>query len=399
VSGRAGGPLAGVLVVDLTRFMAGPYGTQLLAYLGADVVKIEEPGRGDPMRGLSRYSQNGLSAHFASGNSSKRSVTLDLRSDEGKRVFLDLVARADVVMENFRPGTLERLGLGYDTLREVNPRLVFASVTGFGQSGPWAGWPSYDLIAQAIGGTMSLTGEPGRPPVKMGVPIGDLAGGVLGALGVVAALYRRERSGAGEAIDVSMLDAQLSLLNYHAHFWFASGEVPQAEGDGHPNLAPYRSFETASGRLVVAVYGDPFWPGFCRALDAPELIDDPRFARNELRLANRPELEALVERRLRERPREEWQERFVAEGVPAGPLNSVADAVRSVQALAREMIVDVDGPDGEPMRVLGNPIKVRSGTPVPSAPPALGRHTDDVLAGLLGYDRERIAALHEAGIV
>jgi formyl-CoA transferase/CoA:oxalate CoA-transferase len=284
-------------------------------------------------------------------------------------------------------------------MREVNPRAVVASVTGFGQNGPWAGWPSYDLVAQAVGGAMSLTGERGGRPVKMGVPVGDIAAGAMCALGIVAALVRRERTGAGDGVDVGMMDVQLSLLNYHAHFYFASGESPQPEGDGHPNLAPYRAFDTESGGMVVAVYGDPFWPGCCRALGLPELIEDARFATNAERVRHRDDLEAILASRFLERTRDEWQARFVEEGVPAGPLNSVADALESPQATARDMVVEVAGPDGAPMRLLGNPIKLTSGTRAPDPPPRLGEHTDSILGDMLGYDEARIVALHEEGVV
>jgi methylmalonyl-CoA mutase cobalamin-binding domain/chain len=392
-------PLTGVRVLDLTRYLAGPHGSQLLAQLGAEVIKVEPPELGDPMRSVSLYFQDGFASHFVSGNAGKKSVTLDLQRPEGRRIFLEMVAKADVVMENYRPGTLARLGLDHPQLAAVNPRVVLGSVSGFGQTGPWRDWASFDLVAQAVGGGMSLTGEPGQPPVKMGLPVGDLAAGIVVALGVVAALYRARETGRGEAVDVSMMDVQLSLLSYLAHYSWASGRSPEPEGSGHPNIVPYRIFPTPTGYLAVAVYGDHFWPGFCRALELPELIADPRFATNQLRCAHRAALEPLLSARLASRPREEWMARLAAEGVPAGPVHRVDEALASPQAEAREMVKRVKGPGGGELALLGCPIKFSSGEAAPSAPPALGQHTDEVLRELCGYDGERLADLRRTRVI
>ncbi len=393
------GPLAGVRVLDLTRYMAGPYGTQLLAYLGAEVIKIEPPGTGDPMRAVSRYVQDGVSAHFASGNASKKSVTLDLRHPGGRQVFLEMVRAADVVVENFRPGMLSKLGLDYQTLRAANPAVVLGSVSGFGQTGPWRDWPAFDLIAQAAGGTMSLTGEPGRPPVKMGIPVGDLAAGVFVVLGILAALHRRRDSGVGDWVDVSMMDVQVSLLNYHAHYYFASGRAPEPEGAGHPNIVPYQIFPTPTGYLAVAVYGDRFWPGFCRALGLPELADDPRFRTNDLRCRHRDALGALLAARFGERPRDAWVERLVAEGVPAAPVFGVDEALASPQTLARRMVWTAEDADGKRHALLGSPIKFQQHETVPAPPPRLGQDTEEVLTRMLGYDAARVRDLRRQHIV
>ena len=392
-------PLAGVRVLDLTRYLAGPHGAQLLAQLGAEVIKVEPPEGGDAMRSVSLHFQGGLSAHFASGNASKKSVTLDLRRAEGRRVFLTMVAKADIVLENYRPGTLARLGLDHATLAEANPRIVLGSISGFGQTGPWRDRASFDLVAQAVGGGMSVTGEPGEPPVKMGLPVGDLVAGVFAALGVVAALFRARASGRGEAVDVSMMDVQLSLLSYLAHYWWASGRPPGPEGSGHPNVVPYRIFGTPTGYLAVAVYGEHFWPGFCRALETPELIADPRFTTNELRCAHRDALERLLTERLASRPREAWLARLAGEGVPAGPVHRIDEALASPQAVAREMVRHVDGPNGEELALLGCPIRFSSSGWVPSAPPGLGQHTEEVLGALCGYDEAQLAELRRARVI
>jgi formyl-CoA transferase/CoA:oxalate CoA-transferase len=393
------GPLAGVRVLDLTRYMAGPYGTQLLGYLGAEVIKIETPGRGDPMRALSLYTQDGLSAHFVSGNSCKKSVCLNLRDPRGRQVLLEMVAQADAVVENFRPGVLGSLGLDFPALQAANPRIVLGSVSGFGQTGPWRGWTAFDLVAQAAGGAMSLTGEPGQPPVKMGVPVGDLVAGAFGALGVVAAVLRARETGRGEAVDVSMMDVQLSLLNYHAHYYLASGQPPGPEGSGHPNVVPYRIFETPTGYLALAVYGDHFWPGFCRALGLDHLSEDPRFTTNDVRCVHRKTLEPLIEARLASRPKEEWMERLGREGIPAAPVHRVDEALESPQAQARGMVRTVVGPSGAEMKVLGSPIKFTNGEAPLTAPPALDQDTDEVLRGLLGYDDDRIRELRREGVI
>jgi crotonobetainyl-CoA:carnitine CoA-transferase CaiB-like acyl-CoA transferase len=379
--------------------MAGPYGTLILAYLGAEVIKVEEPGTGDPMRQASLYFQDGLSAHIASGNASKKSLTLNLRHSEGRRVFLELVARADMVLENFRPGTLAKLGLDYDELRAVNPRIILGSVSGFGQTGPWRHLPSFDLVAQAVGGGMSLTGEPGRPPVKMGIPVGDLAAGIFAAVGVLGALHRRQMTGQGEWVDVSMMDVQLSLLNYLAHYHWASGEVPKPEGAGHPNVVPYQIFATPTGYLAVAVYGEPFWPGFCRALELPELIEDPRFATNDLRCQHRDILIPILEERIASRPKEAWMTRLAEEGIPAGPVFRVDEALASPQALARQMVVEVKGPSGSPLKLLGAPVKFLNAGEKIAPPPTLGQHTDELLRDLLGYEEAAIGDLRREGVI
>lgn len=396
---RTNGPLAGVRVLDLSRFVAGPYAGQLLALLGAEVIKIEEPA-GDPMRRISKYAlDDGMSAHYASGNASKKCVTLDLKQAEGRQIFLDLVSRSDVVVENFRPGTMERLKLSRKDLEASNPSIILASISGFGQTGPWKERPAYDLIAQAAGGGMSLTGRPGEAPVKMGVPIGDLGAGLFCALAIVAALYRHKSTGKGEAIDIAMLDVQLSLLNYLAHYYWASGESPIPEGDGHANVVPYQSFETSTGRMVVAVYGDPFWPGFCEAIERPELATNSRFETNELRGQNRAELIEQLSGQLTMKPREYWLERLASAGVPAGPLYSVGEALESVHASAREMVVSVPAGGSGTMKLLGNPMKFASGELPPRVPPELGQHTDELLSELLGLGEAEITRLRDAKIV
>jgi formyl-CoA transferase/CoA:oxalate CoA-transferase len=393
---------AGVRVLDLSRMLAGPYGSMLLADLGAEVIKIEEPGGGDPMRvmGPPFLGPDRDSAYFLSINRNKRSVALDLERPEGREVFLDLCRVADVVWENFRPGIMARLGCAPETLRAVNPRLVVCSISAFGQTGPYREWPAFDLALQAMGGAMSVTGEDGRPPVRMGLPMGDLAGGMFGALAVAGALLRRAQTGEGTAIDLSLLDCQVSLLTYMAQYYWADGRVPGRVGSGHASVVPYQALATRDGFLVVAVFAEKFWSGFCRALERPDLVADPRFDTNGHRVARRGELTALLEAIFPERTTAEWLARLQAEGVPAAPIQRVDQVLEDPQVRLREMVVTLDHPKLGSVPTLGTPIKPAGAPPFrPAPPPGLGEHTDLVLGGLLGYAPDRIAALRRSGVI
>ena len=396
------GPLAGVRVLDLTRVMAGPYCTMLLGFLGAEVIKVEDPDGGDPSRTASLYFDRGLSAFFISGNASKKSVTLNLKAPRGREILLALAGRCDVFVENFRPGVADRLGIGPATLREANPRLITCSISGYGSWGPYRDYPAFDLTVQAMGGPMSITGEPGQPPIKMGVPIGDLGGGVFGAYGVVSALYERERAGRGTHVDVGMFDVQLSLLNYHAQYYLTSGVDPEPVGSAHPNTVPYQAFQTKDGYLVVAILGaERFWPRFCEAISLPELGRDPRFATNRLRVEQKAVLVPILEARLAERTSAEWMDVLTKAEVPCAPVNRVSEALASPQTAARDMLQSVLHPAGEGvLRLVGNPVKIagHEGTPV-GPPPLLGQHTEEVLQDLLGYDAATIAALRADEVI
>ena len=289
--------LAGVRVLDLSRMLAGPYGSMLLADLGAEVIKIEDPRGGDPMRAMGPpfLGPDGESAYFLSINRNKKSVALDLEAPEGRAVFHDLCRVSDVVWENFRPGVMARLGCAPETLRQLNPRLVVCSISAFGQEGPYREWPAFDLALQAMGGAMSLTGEAGRPPARMGLPMGDLAGGMFGALAVASALFRRAQTGEGTHFDLSLLDCQVSLLTYVAQYFWADGRVPGRVGSGHASVVPYQAFPTREGHVVVAVFAEKFWAGFCRAIERPDLAADPRFDSNARRVERREELVPVLE--------------------------------------------------------------------------------------------------------
>lgn len=393
--------LAGVRVLDLSRMLAGPYGSMLLADMGAEVIKIEDPDGGDPMRVMGPpFLPDGESAYFLAINRNKKSVALDLTTAEGRAVFHDLVRRADVVWENFRPGVMERLGCGYAVLAELNPKLVVCSISAYGQDGPYRDWPAFDLALQAMGGGMSVTGEPGRAPARMGLPMGDLTGGLFGALAVTAALFRRQTTGSGAHVDLSLLDCQVSLLTYMAQYFLTDGRVPGPMGSSHASVVPYQALATRDGHLIVAVFAEKFWGGFCRAAERPEWEADPRFAANRDRVAHREVLGALIAARFAEDTTGAWLARLHAEGVPAAPINTIDRVLSDPQVQHREMVVQMDHPRHGTLPTLGTPIKTDDTRGLEVAPPArLGQHTDEVLHDLLGYPPQLIAELHRLNAV
>jgi CoA:oxalate CoA-transferase len=393
--------LSGVRVLDLSRMLAGPYGSMLLADMGAEVVKVEEPGGGDPMRVMGPpFLPDGESAYFLAINRNKKSVAVDLSAAEGRAVFHDLVRHADVVWENFRPGVMERLGCGYAELSALNPRLVMCSISAYGQEGPYRELPAFDLALQARGGGMSVTGEPGRPPARMGLPMGDLSGGLFGAFAVCAALVRRATTGRGAHVDLSLLDCQVSLLSYMAQYFWTDGRVPGPMGSGHASVVPYQALATRDGHLIVAVFSEKFWGGFCRAAGRPEWEMDPRFATNRDRVAHRGALEALIAAGFAEDTTDAWLARLNAEGVPAAPINAIDRVLDDPQVKYREMVVQMEHPRHGPLPTLGTPIKADGSLGLEVTPPArLGEHSDEILRDLLGYAPERIAALRGARAV
>ncbi len=397
----APGLFAGVRVLDLSRMLAGPYGSMLLADLGAEVIKVEEPDGGDPMRAMGPpFLPDGESAYFLAINRSKKSVAVDLTAAAGRAVFHDLVRHADVVWENFRPGIMARLGCDYGTLSSANPMIVVCSISAYGQSGPYRDWPAFDLALQAMGGAMSVTGEPGRPPARMGLPMGDLSGGLFGALAVAGALFRRELTGKGTHIDLSLLDCQVSLLTYMAQYFWTDGRVPGPMGSSHASVVPYQALATRDGHLIVAVFAEKFWGGFCRAAGRPEWEHDPRFATNRDRVGRRDELTALIAACFAEDTTDAWLARLQAEGVPAAPIQTIDRVLVDSQVKHREMVTVMDHPVHGPLPTLGTPIKVDGALGLHVVPPPrLGQHTDDVLGRLLGYPPDRIAALRRAGAI
>lgn len=393
------GPLEGIRVIDLTRVLAGPYATMILADLGAEVLKVEIPGTGDEARSFGPF-QNGISAYFMSINRGKKSLTMNLQKDEGKQLLKKLVREADILTENFRPGTMARLGLGYENLRPENPRLIYAATSGFGQTGPLAPRGAYDMIIQAMGGIISITGEPGRPPVRVGTSIGDLTASLYTVIGILAALHHRAESGQGQLVDIAMLDCQAALLENAVARYAVSGEVPGPLGSRHPAITPFQVFESRDGYFVLAIGNDTIWQKFCEVLGRPDLIADERFATNPARTENQPEVERILNDVFGEKTSEEWIGELDAAGIPCGPIQGVDQVVNHPQIRAREMMVEIDHPDAGPLLMPASPVKL-SETPakVEKPAPQLGQHTDEILRGILGLSDEEIRQLRDAEVI
>jgi crotonobetainyl-CoA:carnitine CoA-transferase CaiB-like acyl-CoA transferase len=392
-----------ITVLDLTHMLSGPYGTMLLADLGARTIKVEPPGSGEGTRRLLEndpdYARGGMGAYYLTLNRNKESVCVDLKSPEGKAVFLDLVRRADVVFDNFSVGVTQRLGIDFESLSQVNPRIVTCSVTGFGQTGPETQRPAFDQVVQAMGGGMSITGTPESGPTRSGIPIGDLGGGMFGAMGVLAALAERERTGRGQHVDISMLDAQISLLNYMATMHLMSGHVPAGIGNGHFVHVPYNSYPTADGHIIIACIGDPFFERFVEFIDLPELRD-PAYRQQPVRFAAKAGIDALIAGELRKQPTAHWLARLREARIPCGPVNDFAQALGDTQVLARDMVVEVPLHTGETVRMPGNPIKLSAAAPKAyGSPPSLGEHTRRVLGDWVGYSDAKLDALRQAGTI
>lgn len=397
---RAAGPLAGLKVLDLTRVLAGPYCTMMLADMGADVVKVERPESGDDTRGFGPPFLGGESTYFMSVNRNKRGMTLDLKHERGLAILRDMIEKADVAVENFRPGLMESLGLGYDAARELNSRLIYCSISGYGSTGPNAELPGYDLIIQGEGGIASLTGPEDGPPFKVGTSQADIVAGMMACQGILLALLARERTGRGQMVDIGMLDCQVALLSYQAGIYFATGESPARKGNRHPSIVPYETFECRDGHVNVACGNESIWRRFCTATDLEGLAEDPRFLTNRDRVEHADELRIVLGPVLALRTAGEWIEILRAAGVPSGRIQSVADVCEHPQTAARQMVVGLDHPRAGPIRVTGVPIRL-SDTPgeVRSPPPVLGEHTAQVLSDWLGMSDEEISALRLDGVL
>ncbi|MHB8077395.1 MAG: CaiB/BaiF CoA transferase family protein [Desulfosporosinus fructosivorans] len=393
------GPLQGIKVLELSRTLAGPFASMLLADMGADVLKVEQPGIGDETRGYTPPEIAGESTYYLSLNRNKRGMTLNLKTDAGKEIVRRLVAESDILIENFRNGTMEKLGLGYNELKEINPRLVYCAVSGFGRTGLMKDEPAYDLVLQGFGGLMSVTGEAGSPPVKVGYSIVDLTTGLYASLGVMMALWVREKTGKGQYVEASLLESIVSLQTYLAQGVMATGIAPKRMGSAHPNIVPYQAFETKDGYVIIAIPNDWLWKKMCDALGLNELKDNPKFSVNADRVKYRTELIGLMTVYSKSKTTKEITDKLRAAGVPGGPINDISQVLAEPQIKEREMIVEVEHPTIGMLKMLGIPIKL-SETPgsVRIAPPLLGQHTSEVLDHL-GYSAEDIVHLKEKGVI
>jgi len=396
---RSRAPLAGVRVIDFTRILAGPFGSMFLGDMGAEVIKVEEPAKGDDTRGWPPF-VGGEATYFLSVNRNKKSLTLNLKAPEGQEILRKLIARADVVLENFRPGTMERLGFGYERLRAVNRRLVYCSISGFGESGPEASRPGYDLIVQGESGIMDLTGFPDGPPVKVGNSIADLVAGMAAAQGITLALLARGRTGRGQKVEIGMLDVMASLLTYQAGLYWNAGGRPTRRGNQHPSIVPYEVFRARDAYLTLGVANNSLWEKTCRALGREDLARDPRFDSETNRVTNRDTLIPILNDLLGARSADEWLARLEQAGVPAGRIKTVAEVCESPHLKTRGMVVKLRHPKAGAITVMGVPVRLWQTPGAATAPPPLlGQHTDEILTRLLRIPKAKVERLRAAGVV
>jgi crotonobetainyl-CoA:carnitine CoA-transferase CaiB-like acyl-CoA transferase len=405
------GPLSGYRILDMSRVLAGPWAGQMLADLGAEVIKIERPGAGDDTRQWgppylkdAEGEDTSESAYYLCANRGKKSVTIDITQTRGQKIIRQLAAQSDVLIENFKVGGLKKYGLDYEQLKDCNPKLVYCSITGFGQTGPYAERPGYDFLIQGMGGLMSITGVPdneaGGGPVKVGVAVSDLATGLYAINAIQAALLERVQSGEGQHIDIALLDVQAAMLANQASNYLVGGVVPIRLGNAQPNIVPYQAFATTNGEIILAVGNDGQFSRFCKAVDNPELATDSRFSTNEKRVRNRPKLCDIIARLLEQENSEYWLEKFESLGVPCGPINSIEQVFSDPQILARNMVVDLEHPLSPNLHLPGNPINYsRTRLDATGAPPLLGEHTESVLREKLEYSADEIKLLKEQGVI
>jgi crotonobetainyl-CoA:carnitine CoA-transferase CaiB-like acyl-CoA transferase len=394
------GPLSGITVLDMSRVLSGPYCTMQLADMGARVIKIERPGAGDDTRAWGPPFIEGESAYFLSINRNKESITLNFKHPDGRRILDDLIARADILVENFRPGTMDDMGLGYAALHAKHPRLIYTSISGFGHTGPSRERAGYDAVLQGEAGIMSITGPAEGSGYKVGIAIADLASGLFAAQGTLLALYAREKTGAGQHVDVAMLDSVAALLTYQAGIYFANGEPPKRAGNAHPTVAPYETFRAKDGDVILAAGNDDLWKKFCTVANLEAHVADPRFATNRERVKNYAALRPIVAEAFLTKTRAEWLSLLNDAGIPAGPVRDLHEVLTDEQLIARDMVHSLPHSTAGTVQVLGVPVKLsETAGSVRTAPPALGEHTDRVLTEYLGLSAEKVAELRSARVL
>lgn len=393
------GPLTGIKVLDFSRILSGPYASMVLADLGAEIIKVEPIEKGDETRNFPPF-KGGMSHYYIALNRSKKSIAIDLKSPEGAQIARELAAQSDIVLENFRPGVMERLGLGYEALKAVNEKLIYCSITGFGKDSPHSEKPAFDIVAQALSGIMSVNCEPGQAPNKLGIPMGDMAGSIFSVFGLLAALHERNATGHGRHVEIAMLDSLIALQGYLSQIYFVTGESPKPVGTQHPSIVPYGAFPTADGHVIVACLTELFWQNFARSLGRDDLIEDPRFALYEARLANRDQLEPIIHKRMTQDSTEYWLDRLTEFDVPNAPILSIGDALEQEHVAAHDLIEEVSHPEIGTMKVVRGPIRFDgSGACTATAPSLLGENTIEILRETLGYSDEKVEHLCRRAVI
>jgi crotonobetainyl-CoA:carnitine CoA-transferase CaiB-like acyl-CoA transferase len=393
-------PLEGLRVLDLSRVLAGPFCTMMLGDMGAEIIKVEHPKGGDDTRGWPPFYDGGESSYFQSVNRNKKSLTLDLKAEEGKKIAHQLIEKSDILIQNFRPGTIERLGFSWDVCSAINPRLIYASISGYGQTGPNRERPAYDILLQAEGGLMSITGEQEGASVKTGIAIADLTTALFAIQGILLAIIAREKTGRGQYIDMAIQDGQAALMSHAAGNFFGTGVPPGRMGNRHPSICPYRDFQCSDGALIVAAANDSLWDRFARAIVRADLADDPTWKVNDDRVKGRDELEAILDKTMKGKTRAEWAEAISKGGVPCGPVKNIGEITSDPQVLHREMVIEMEHATTGTLKMMGIPVKL-SDTPgeVKLPPPLLGEHTDEILGDLLGHSDEIIGELRDKNVI
>ncbi|MEA2096998.1 MAG: CaiB/BaiF CoA-transferase family protein [Candidatus Cloacimonadota bacterium] len=393
-------PLEGIKILDLSRILAGPYATMLLRELGAEIIKVERPGSGDDARYYGPF-KNEQSVYFISINRGKKSITINLKSPEGIKIIKEMVTEFDVLIENFRPGTMERLGIGYDVLKKINPRLIYAATSGFGHTGPKSHKPAYDMLVQAMGGMMSITGWKDMPPTRVGMSIGDIGTALFTSIGINAALYQREKTGLGQKVDIAMLDCQIALLENALVRYQVDGKPPIPHGNHHPTITPFQAFKAKDEYFVLALGNDTLWKKFCDVMNRNDLLNDPKFISNDERTKNREIIIPIMEKLFVDKTASEWIEFFTEKGIPSGPINSMDKVIDNKQLQSRNMFVEVNDEKAGKIKIAGNPIKMST---IPEektrqTSPKIGEHTNEILGKYLGFDEEKIKQLKEDGVI